>query len=258
MSELDQSVDNAPIQTRPTDIGGDPAGVEEPKVNPGQIRKSTTAGILKAAASVTGQEFESTEAFMAYLARVSAQQPQTMAPSQPTAPETKNRVTNTDLHEQFNALRQDLSRKEQALREKELEGDIRQSMGDRFDSDLLDYAISKVKSNIQWEDGAYGIVNAKGQIRYNAYGDPVTIQELVEELAEANPKLLKRSNITGGSGIRGNQGSFAGAPDDAIPDYTRDPAAFNAWAQRNGLGRGVGLKGVSAAVYNSTSSKKIV
>lgn len=257
MSELDQSVDNAPIQTRPTDIGGEPASVDEPRVNPGQIRKSTTAGILKAAASVTGQEFESTEAFMAYLARVSAQQPQSVAPTQPTQ-ETKNRVTNTDLHEQFNALRQDLSRKEQALREKELEGEIRMAMGDRFDSDLLDYAISRVKSNIQWDDGAYGIVNAKGQIRYNGYGDPVTIKELVEELAEANPKLLRRSNIAGGSGIRGNQGSFAGAPDDAIPDYTRDPAAFNAWAQRNGLGRGVGLKGVSAAVYNSTSSKKIV
>lgn len=248
--------DSVNIQTAPTDIQGEPAAAEQPQVNPGAIRKSTTAGILKAAASVTGQEFESTEAFMAYLARVSAQQQPTAAPSQPQQ-DQQRRVTNTDLQEQFQALRQELNHKEQALRERELESDIRQAMGERFDPDLSDYAISKIKTAIQWEQGAYAIVNNKGQQRYNAYGDPVGIKDLVEELAEANPKLLRRSTTTGGSGIRGNQGAFAGAPDDAIPDYTRDPAAFNAWAARNGIGKGVGLKGVSAAVYNSAASKKI-
>ena len=237
--------------------GGDTSA--DVKVNPGAIRKSTTASILNALSNASGQQFESVEAALAYMARTSAQQSPVGGNAQPVEQSKPNgRVTTNDLHEQFNKLQQDLARKEQALREKELDGEIMKAMGDRFDGDLLDYALTKVKSNIQWnEDGTYSIVNQKGQERYGQDGNPLSINGLVKEVAQGNPKLLKQSNLTGGSGLRQN-GNFAGAPEDGIPDYTKDPAAFNAWAQRNGLGKRVGLKAATVEVHAQAMSRKIL
>ena len=132
-------------------------------------------------------------------------------------------------------------------------------MGDKFDSDLLDYALSKVKSNIQWNnDGTYVIVNNKGQERYGSDGNPLTIQGLVNEVAQGNPKLLKQSQLNSGSGLRPGQGSFTGAFDETIPDYSRDPAAFNAWAAKNGLGKNIGLKGLGVTATVASSSRKVL
>ena len=247
------------------DIGGNELAQDsttvdsgEPKINAGAIRKSTTQSILKAASAASGMEFESVEAMAAAFARLAAQQ--SVAPQQPVEQPTQTkRSTNTDLQDQFQALRQDLAKKEQALREKELDSEIRSVMGDRFDQDLLDYALTKVRSNIQWEqDGSYAIVNSKGQIRYGEDGTPLTVRSLVDEVAKSNPKLLKMAaGSTQGSGLRTQAGQFGGEA-ESMPDYSKDPAAFNAWAQRNGLGRGVGLKGVGAKVSTSTTSRRVV
>ena len=231
------------------------------KVNPGAIRKSTTSSILNALSNASGQQFESVEAALAYVARTSAgQQSAPVGNVKPVDQSRQNngRVTTNDLHEQFSKLQMDLARKEQALREKELDGEIMKAMGDRFDNDLLDYALTKVKSNIQWnDDGTYSIVNQKGQERYGQDGNPLNITGLVSEVARGNPKLLKQSNLTGGSGLRQN-GNFAGAPEEGIPDYSKDPAAFNAWAQKNGLGKKVGLKAATVEVFSQNMSRKIL
>ena len=230
------------------------------KVNPGVIRKSTTSSILNALSNASGQQFDSVEAAIAYMARTTAaQQSAPVGNVQPVEQSRGNgRVTTNDLHEQFSKLQSDLARKEQALREKELDSEIMKAMGDRFDNDLLDYALTKVKSNIRWnDDGTYSIINSKGQERYSQDGNPLSISGLVGEVAKGNPKLLKQSNLTGGSGLRQN-GNFAGAPEDGIPDYTKDPAAFNAWAQRNGLGKRVGLKGATVEVHAQAMSRKIL
>lgn len=229
------------------------------RVNPGAIRKSTTQSILKAASQAAGMEFDSVEAMAAAFARLAAQGSQSnqSAPQQTQQDSQRTRITATDLHDQFQTLRQDLAKKEQALREKELDGEIRGAMGDRFDSDLVDYALQKVKSNIVWEDGAYAIVNSKGQIRYGEDGNPLTVSGLVTEVAKTNPKLLKMAGGNNGSGLRPREGMFGGES-EVIPDYNVDPAAFNAWATRNGLGKGVGLKGVKASVTNSSTSKRVV
>jgi hypothetical protein len=233
-------------------------GQEEPKINPGAIRKSTTQSILKAAGQAAGMEFESVEAMAAAFARLAAQQVSPRQHVDQVEPLQNKRVTTTDLHDQFQSLRQDLAKKEQALREKELDGDIRSAMGDRFDTDLVDYALQKVKSNIVWEDGAYAIVNSKGQIRYGEDGNPLTISGLVNEVAKGNPKLLKMAGgMNNGSGLRPREGMFGGQA-EIMPDYNTDPAGFNAWATRNGLGKGVGLKGVKASVTNSTQTKRVV
>lgn len=240
-------------------VDGQDGGSEQ--VNPGAIRKSTTQSLLNALSNASGTNFTSVEDALAYVARTSAQQlgGNAQPVEQPKQQQSSGRVTTNDLHERFNELQQNLARKEQALREKELDSDIQRAMGDRFDSDLLDYALNKVKNNIQWnDDGTYAIVNQKGQERYGTDGMPLTIQGLVEEVAKGNPKLLRQSNSNSGSGLRPGQGSFTGAQDEAIPDYSRDPAAFNAWANRNGLGKGVGLKGLGVSATVSSSSRKVL
>ena len=232
----------------------------EGKVNPGAIRKSTTHSILNALSNASGQQFESVEAALAYMARTSNssnsggnEQP-VEKPQQRTG-----RVTTNDLHEQFNRLQQDLAHKEQRLREKDLDGDIMRAMGDKFDPDLLDYALTKVKSNVQWnEDGTYSIVNGKGQERYAMDGTPLTIAGLVGEVAKVNPKLLKQNTLGGGSGTRSGNGMFAGAAEEGVPDYSKDPAAFNAWAQRNGLGKRIGLKGTKVEASVTSMGRKIL
>lgn len=234
---------------------------DEQTVNPGAIRKSTTSSILNALSNASGQQFESVESALAYMARVGAQQSGGNAQpvEQPQQSKQSGRVTTNDLHEQFNKLQQDLSVKEQKLREKELDSDIQRAMGDKFDPDLIDYALTKVKSNIQWnDDGTYSIVDSKGRERYGSDGNPLQIQGLVSEVAKGNPKLLKQSSLGSGSGLRPGQGSFAGAADEGIPDYSRDPAAFNAWAAKNGLGKNVGLKAMGVTAIASTSSRKVL
>ena len=234
----------------------------EQNVNAGAIRKSTTSSILNALSNASGQNFESVEAALSFMARTSAQQTSggnAQPVEQQNIDKRSNRVTNNDLAEQFNRLQQDLSVKEQKLRERDLDSEIQRAMGERFDSDLLDYALTKVKSNIEWyDDGTYAIVDNKGRERYGIDGSPLTINGLVNEVAQGNPKLLRQSSGNSGSGLRPGQGSFAGALDEGIPDYTRDPAAFNAWAARNGLGKNVGLKGMKVSATSSAPSRKIL
>lgn len=255
-----------------TIVGSDTAPVVEQadnstsvdKVNPGSIRKSTTSTILNALSQASGQQFDSVEAAIAYMARTSNNrsggnvQPVEVAQQESRmGREVGN--DNTDLREQFSKLQRDLASKERALRQKELDTEILRNMGDRFDPDLQDYALQKVKSNIQWKrDGTYSIVNNKGQERYGLDGNPLSIQGLLEEVAKGNPKLLKQNNLSSGSGLKPGQTQFAGAPTDMIPDYSKDPAAFDAWAQKMGLGKGIGLKGVKVGASVSASTKKIL
>lgn len=228
--------------------------------NPGAIRKSTTQSLLNAFSNASGMQFQSVEDVIGFMARVGAQNNNGGNVQPVEQPQQRsNRVTTNDLHEQFNKLKQDLSRKEQILREKELDSDIMRAMGDKFDSDLLDYALTKVKSNIQWnDDGTYAIVDSKGRERYSMDGSPLSIAGLVNEVAQGNPKLLKQSTSNSGSGLRPNGGKFAGAMEESIPDYSKDPAAFNAWAQRNGLGKNIGLKSMGVTASVSSSSRKIL
>jgi len=232
----------------------------ESTVNPSAIRKSQTQGILNALSKASGQQLSSVEDAVQFIAQQKAVQTQVGGNVQPVEqrqPQQQTRsVSNNDLQEQFQKLQSELNQKETALKGKELESDIMQSMGDRFDPDLTEYALQKVKSNIQWnDDKTYSIVNSKGQERYGQDGEPLTLKDLVEEVAQGNPKLLKQSTTQSGSGLRPGQSKFAGSDLDAIPDYSRDPAAFKAWKQRNGLGRGVGLKGLNVAISDSSPKR---
>jgi hypothetical protein len=235
------------------------------RVNPGAIRKSTTQSLLNALGQASGQNFESVEAALAYVARTSSQRTGGNAQPMESEPAIESRMgrdagnDNTDLRDQFMKLQRDLAQKERALRMKELDTEILRHMGDRFDNDLQDYALQKIKSNLQFKrDGSFAIVNSKGQERYGMDGNPLNLRGLIDEVAQGNPKLLKQGSPSSGSGLRPGQSQFAGAPPDQIPDYSKDPAAFNAWANKMGLGKRVGLKGASVSATVSTASRKIV
>ena len=229
-------------------------------VNPSAIRKSQTQGILNALSKASGQSLSSVEDAVAFIAKSTALQSggnaQPVVQRQPEMTQTRS-VSNNDLQEQFQSLQKQLSQKETALKGKELESDIMQSMGERFDSELSEYAMQKVKSNIQWnDDNTYSIVNAKGQERYGQDGELLNIRDLVEEVAKGNPKLLKQTSSTqSGSGLRPGQTRFAGSDLDAVPDYTKDPAAFKAWKTKNGLGRGAGLKMSGVTISDSSPQR---
>ncbi len=240
-------------------------GANDGRVNAGAIRKSTTSGILNALSQASGQNFESVEAAIGYIARTASQN-NNVGNAQPVDVEPTNDSRmgrdvgdNTDLRDQFMKLQRDLAQKERALRAKELDTEILRNMGDRFDPDLQDYALQKIKQNLSFKrDGSYSIVNSKGQERYGMDGNPLNLKSLIDEIAQGNPKLLKQNNLASGSGLRPGQQTFAGATPDAIPDYSKDPAAFNAWAQKMGLGKRVGLKGAGVTATVSGTSRKIV
>lgn len=247
---------------------GDTQNSGNDKVNPGAIRRSATQGILNALSAASGQNFESVEAAIAFMARTSSQQTNRDGNEQPVerravgskrmGRETAN-ADNTDLREQFARMQRELQMKEKTLRMKEIDTEILRSMGDKFDPDLTDYAIQKIKSNIKLKrDGSFAVVNSKGQERYGMDGNPLTLQNLIQEVAQGNPKLLKQNSGTGGSGLRPGQTKFAGASLDQIPDYSKDPAAFNAWASKMGLGKGIGLKGATVTASSSANQRKII
>lgn len=240
-------------------------GTNDKQVNAGAIRKSTTQGILNALSQASGQNFDSVEAAIGYMARTASQNNVGNAQPVDVDPTDNSRMgrdvgdDTTDLRDQFMKLQRDLATKERALRMKELDTEILRNMGDRFDNDLQDYALQKIKSNLTLKrDGSYVITNSKGQERYGMDGNPLDIKSLVEEIAQGNPKLLKQNNLASGSGLRQGQQQFAGAVPDQIPDYSKDPAAFNAWANKMGLGKRVGLKGASVSASVSTASRKII
>ena len=234
-------------------------------VNAGAIRKSTTSSILNALSQASGQNFESVEAAIGYIARTASQPNGGNAQPMEVEPTTESRMgrdvgdDTTDLRSQFMKLQRDLAQKERALRAKELDSEILRNMGDRFDPDLQDYALQKIKNNLTFKrDGSYSIVNSKNQERYGMDGNPLSIKGLIEEVAKGNPKLLKMNSASSGSGLRPGQTNFAGAPLDQMPDYSKDPAAFNAWANKMGLGKGVGLKATKVSATVSTQSRKIL
>ena len=240
-------------------------GTNDGKVNAGAIRKSTTSGILNALSQASGQNFDSVEAAIGYMARTANQnnggnaQPMDVEPTLDSRMGREVGNDNTDLRDQFMKLQRDLAQKERALRVKELDTEILRNMGDRFDNELQDYALQKIKSNLTLKrDGTYTITNSKGQERYGMDGNPLNLKSLIDEIAQGNPKLLKQNNLSSGSGLRQGQQQFAGAVPDSIPDYSKDPAAFNSWAQKMGLGKRVGLKGAGVSATVSTASRKIV
>lgn len=107
----------------------------EQNVNAGAIRKSTTNSILNALSNASGQNFESVEAALSFMARTSAQQTSggnAQPVEQQNTDRRSNRVTNNDLAEQFNRLQQDLSMKEQKLRER----DLTQKFNEQWVNDL--------------------------------------------------------------------------------------------------------------------------
>jgi hypothetical protein len=243
---------------------------QEPQVNAAAIRKSTQASMLKALGNATGTEFQSMEDLISTVARLTqqvnqqAQQPQqsqqqTQAqPAGETAEQKQKRVTANDLQDQLQAMQQKFEETQRLARERELDISIRNSMGDKFDSAFSDYTMSQIKKSLFEQDGEWIVVDSKNRQRYTESGTPMTVQNLIDELGRANPKLLRQApQPQGGSGLRPQGSMFDGVPGDGefVPDYTKDPAAFEQWASRKGLGKSGGLKSIGVNVQNSSPNR---
>ena len=240
---------------------GSQQGETQQQVNPAAIRKSTQQSMLKALSNATGTEFQSMEDLIATVARLS--QGQNVQQSQPQSKgesqeEKQKRITATDLQDQLQAMKQQFEQQQSQLRQKELDNSIRNAMGDKFDSAFSDYTIGEIKKNLFEQDGEWLVVDGKNRQRYTGEGNPMTVRDLIEEMGRNNPKLLRQLPQAGGSGLRPQSGMYD-APGDGefVPDYSKDPAAFNAWANKRGLGKNAGLKGVTASVTNSTQVRKM-
>jgi len=217
----------------------------QPAVNPGEIRKSTTRGILSALQAATGQQFNSVEEMIAWSAR--ANQVLTAQPAPAPAPVvTKDTGKDTGMaavQAQLAAMQEAMARKDAQLRERDTESQIMSSLGDQFEPELQEFVVSKVKANIKYDNDRMIIVDANGNTRYNLdNGQPLGIKDLVAEIGKQYPKTLKQTQVPGsGPGFRAGNSQIASA---AVPDYASDPAAFKMWAESNGLGkRNTGMKG---------------
>lgn len=213
---------------------------QEP-IDPGQIRKATQRSLLKGLSNVMGTEIQSIEELYALAAQMKKEPvSQTVKNSQETVDNGGNtgRTSTKELADQIKAMQDAMAKKDQALAQERLENQITRSIGDRFDPDLTDAALMKIKSQIQTNDGQITVVNKNGTQRYNDNGQPMTIDELVNEVAKNNPKLLRQrqSSNNSGSGIRSvDQFGTEQFGDDNVPDYSVDPAGFKRWAAAQGL-----------------------
>lgn len=236
---MDNQINN-PVPEQPAQPEAQPA------VNPGDIRKSTTRGILSAVQAATGQQFNSIEEMIAWSARANQSlsagpQAQSPAPQVQPAPSKDNGMA--AVQAQLAAMQEAMARKDQQLRERETESQIMGSLGDQFEPELQEFVVSKVKANIKWDGDRMTIVDTNGNPRYNLdNGQPLGIRDLVTEIGKQYPKTLKQSQVPGsGPGMRSG-GSTVSM--NTVPDYASDPAAFALWAQANGLGKkNTGMRG---------------
>lgn len=259
---MDENLDGQVDQNSGTPTGQQGQQKDDQQINPAAIRKSTQASMLKALSNATGTEFQSMEDLISTVARLSQQAQQSSKPAQQTESqeEKQKRITANDLQDQLQAMKQQFEQQQQALRQKELDNSIRNVMGDKFDPQFSDYTINEIKRQLVEQDGDWIVVDSKNRQRYSVdTGAPFTVKELIDEMARNNPKLLRQAQVPqGGSGLRPQGGGlFNGVPGDGefVPDYTKDPAAFEQWASRKGLTKNSGLKSIGITVTNSSPNR---
>jgi hypothetical protein len=207
-------------------------------IDPAVIRKSTQKSMLKGLGNVLGTEFQSVEELYAFAATLKNQSQPAPAQSQvKEEPESRGRTTTNELAEQIRAMQEAMAKKDQQLAQERMDNQLTRALGDKFDPDLQDAALHKIQNQIKLVDGIPTVVTSSGTQRYNDNGQPMTIDEVVNEVARANPKLLKQrpGSQTTGSGIRGVDSFGSEYSNGDVPDYSVDPAAFKKWAQGQGL-----------------------
>jgi len=260
---MDENLDNGQVDQQTGQQTGGQGQTQDQQVNPAAIRKSTQQATLKALSNATGMEFQSMDDLISTVARLSqqaqvAQQPKAQ-PQGETEEQKQKRITANDLQDQLQVMKQQFEQQQAALKQKELDGSIRNAMSDLFDPAFSDYTISEIKRQLVEQDGDWIVVDSKNRQRYSTEtGAPFTVKELIDEMGKNNPKLLRQvAQSSGGSGLRPRGGMFDGMPGDGenVPDYTKDPAAFEQWASRKGLTKNSGLKSLGVRVQNSYPGK---
>ena len=97
------------------------------------------------------------------------------------------------------------------------------------------------------EDGSLAILNAEGQKRINAKGQPMSVQEYVGEFLAANPHLVKAGGGPGG----GSHGAGPGGPTGSVKfDSVEAVKDMSDEDFDKAMAEGVSIPGSGGQVYN--------
>jgi 3-dehydroquinate dehydratase len=150
----------------------------------------------------------------------------------------KQKQTITDLTAQINTLKESLTSEKTSKSDKEkklmdfiektvVNSAIRSAAieAGAYDAeDVLERVKSQVRLDTVDDDYVPVVVNEKGEKRFDANGDPITIQSLVQDFLEKKPHLRK-SNLQSGSGSSGG-GKGGVSTGTFTQEQLKDPKFF--------------------------------
>lgn len=221
--------------------------------NLGAIRKAGQAEVLNVLAKVTGQQFSSTKdaaTFVEQLVKaVNTMNTDGDVKPQATKNNPKSNSEVTELRQMILTLQSDLAKKDTVVRQTSLQSQIKDvAIKTGFDPDMMDISTNLFESQIAFDDnGEFYVKGKDGHVRLDAQGNPMSLDQLAQEILKSRPKLALTETRTGtgtkfGFGAQKNSGE--------IPDASQDMAAYKAWKQANGIG-GKSLAGVNVTVGKS-------
>jgi hypothetical protein len=221
--------------------------------NLGAIRKAGQAEVLNVLAKVTGQQFSNTKDAASFVEQL-VKAVNTMSTDGDVKPQaTKNNQKSnsevTELRQMILTLQSDLAKKDSVVRQTSLQSQIKDvAIKTGFDPSMMDISTNLFESQISFDDnGDFYVKGKDGHVRLDAQGNPMSLEQLAQEILKSRPKLALDEVRTGtgtkfGFGAQKNSGE--------IPDASQDMAAYKAWKQANGIG-GKSLAGVSVSVGKS-------
>jgi len=144
----------------------------------------------------------------------------------------------SDLTSQINTLKESLTSEKTSKSDKEkklmdfiektvVNSAIRSAAGEAgaYDAeDVLERVKSQVRLDVIDDDYVPVVVNEKGEKRFDANGDPITIQALVQDFLEKKPHLRK-SNLRSGPGSSGG-GKGGVSTGSFTQEQLKDPKFF--------------------------------
>lgn len=233
--------------------GSDNQNNNKEQPNLGAIRKAGQMEVLNVLSKATGQTFSNARdaaAFFESLKNSGDTAQSTPANKKQEAPSKSNGEI-AELRQMIQSLQSDLAKKDTAVRQSNLQSQITAAMSKNgFDLEYSDLATQEFEKQIAFdEDGSYFVKGKDGNVRLDQNGDPFTLDALASEILKRRPKLAKEEARTG----TGTRFGFkaANGPDEQ-PDASKDPAAWRAWANRQGSASS--LKGLQVSVVNTTKN----
>lgn len=219
--------------------------------NAGDLRRAGQREVLNVLSKATGQVFNNAREAAAYyesLKETKAGDSDQSNNKQHKQPDGKSSGEIAELRQMIQSLQADLSKKDTAVKQANIEAQITQAMGKNgFDPEYFDLAKIEFNKQLAFDDnGEFYVKGKDGNVRLDKNGDPFTLDLLAADIIKSRPKLAKEDARTGTGTRFGFKGPSVDVDDQ--PDASKDPAAWRAWATRQGTNS---LKGMQVNVSNT-------